>query len=202
MFNVLYQIVDYLRQVLKAQARIEAALKQILTGQAGIQGAIAALKGDISAIRGDLAAQRSVLEQILDRLTPKPATRIVFTVHLNGETRAGVDSMTIKDNQEFDVTLSFTDAGGNPASVDGVPQWSVDNTTALTVTPAADGMSAVVSANGPVGTGQVTVTADADLGTGTTTITGVLAVEVLAGDATVIQLNPGEVREQGAGPTP
>lgn len=76
-------------------------------------------------------------------------------------------------NQMFpNVSLTITDAAGNPAGVDGVPAWASSDETVLSVVAAADGMSAIVSAVA-VGTARVTVTADADLTTGIVTITGV-----------------------------
>lgn len=72
------------------------------------------------------------------------------------------------------VVLTITNAKGQPAKVDGVPVWASSNETVLTVTPAADGMSALIdtvaAGSGPE---RVTVTADADLGSGVETITGV-----------------------------
>jgi len=75
--------------------------------------------------------------------------------------------------QQFAPTLSITNAHGNPAPVDGVPVWATSDATVITVTAAADGMSAVVSSVAPGGPARVTVTADADTGAGVATITGV-----------------------------
>ena len=76
------------------------------------------------------------------------------------------------NTQQFNATLSITNAAGQSASVDGVPVWVSFDETVLAVTAGADGMTAVVACVAP-GTGRVTVTADADLGAGTVTITGV-----------------------------
>lgn len=70
------------------------------------------------------------------------------------------------------VALAITDVKGRAARVDGVPVWASSDETVLTVTPAADGMSAAVDTVA-VGVARITVTADADLGEGVTTITGV-----------------------------
>jgi hypothetical protein len=145
-----------------------------------------------------------LLRHILETIIGPPAAKVIFTIKVGNTITEGATKVKIKDNQEFDVALSFQDAAGNAASVQGAPTWTVDNTAALTVTPSDDGLSAVVSAVGPTGTGQVSVSADADLGEGTTTITGVLDVEVIAGDATLIVLNPGPARDKAAPapPTP
>lgn len=79
----------------------------------------------------------------------------------------------INTDQRFDnVALAITNSRGNPAQVDGVPVWASSDETVLAVTPADDGMSAMVDTVGP-GTARISVTADADTGSGTKTITGV-----------------------------
>lgn len=81
--------------------------------------------------------------------------------------------MDISTDQLFpNVALTITDKGGKPAKVDGVPVWASSDATVLAVTPAADGMSAVVDTVA-VGTARVSVKADADMGAGVMEITGV-----------------------------
>src|SRR4051794_31467381 len=72
-------------------------------------------------------------------------------------------ALTITDTQTDTLTLAPKDRRGNPASLDGTPTWTSSDPGVLTVTPAADGMSAEISAVGPLGSATVTVTADADL---------------------------------------
>jgi hypothetical protein len=85
----------------------------------------------------------------------------------------GAVNMDINTSQRFpNVQLSIQDSQGRPAAVDGVPQWASSDETVLRVTPAADGMSAVVDTVA-IGVARVTVSADADLGSGTAPITGV-----------------------------
>ena len=79
---------------------------------------------------------------------------------------------TAFNTQQFDATLAITNAAGAAATVDGVPVWASSDATVLTVTAAADGMSAIIPCVAP-GTARVTVTADADMGAGIVTITGV-----------------------------
>lgn len=102
----------------------------------------------------------------------------------------------LTDTQEVLVSVDLKTKRGNPAKVDGVPEWSTDNTEVLALTPAADGLSCTVSAVGPLGTANVTLKADADLGAGVTPIFGVLEVNVTAGQATVVTLKPGAPTEQ------
>lgn len=83
------------------------------------------------------------------------------------------------------------DKFGNPAAIDGLPVWGTNEPDKLDVVVAGDGMSAVISAKGPMGTAQVTVTGDADLGEGRKEIVGVLDFNLLAGEATGFAFNVG-----------
>ena len=86
--------------------------------------------------------------------------------------------------QMVNCRLQPVDAKGNPATLDGVPTWQSSDETIATVDVADDGLSAYVVAVGKPGTVQVSATGDADLDTGETReITGVLDVEVKAGEA-------------------
>lgn len=81
--------------------------------------------------------------------------------------------MDITTDQNFpNVVLDIRDPKGRPAKVDGIPVWASSDETVASVTPASDGMSAIVDTVGP-GVARVSVTADADLGAGVSTITGV-----------------------------
>lgn len=66
---------------------------------------------------------------------------------------------TVKDTEKSVATLVATDDAGNPGTLDVVPAWTSSDTTIATIVPAEDGMSAEVSAVGPVGTADITVTA-------------------------------------------
>ena len=101
----------------------------------------------------------------------------------------------INTDQKYpNVVLAITDSQGRPASVDGVPVWASSDATVLTVSPAADGMSAVVDTVAP-GTARITVSADADLGAGVSQLTGftedVVVTEGPSHTATLIALDLG-----------
>lgn len=100
-----------------------------------------------------------------------------------------VMSFTLNDNQQVNAKVAFVDKKGNPANVDGAPQWMVDNPNLLSITPAADGMSCLIAAVGPLGSGNVTVKVDADLGAGTTEIIGMAQVDVVGGAANTVTIN-------------
>lgn len=70
------------------------------------------------------------------------------------------------------VTLTITDAQGNPAKVDGVPVWASSDETVLTVQPSLDGMSASIGTVAPGGPARVSVSADPDLSANVGVLTG------------------------------
>jgi hypothetical protein len=90
--------------------------------------------------------------------------------------------------------LEITNKAHQPAPVDDVPVWASSDETVLMVTPAADGMSALIDTVA-AGTARITVTADADLGDGMVTITGVSEdIHVTVGPssmASIVTLNLG-----------
>lgn len=97
----------------------------------------------------------------------------------------------IKASQKVQLSVSFTDKYGNPAAVDGTPEWVSSNVDLAAVEVAADGLSCWVVPVGPIGQVQVSVSADADLGAGVKPVIGVQEFDVVAGDAAVVQLNVG-----------
>ncbi len=97
----------------------------------------------------------------------------------------------LTDVQKVGLSVAPTTAAGNPAKVDGAPEWSVSDPTLGGLTVAEDGLSAEFVTTGKLGSCQVNVTADADLGSGVTTITGVLEIEVTASQATNLGVTAG-----------
>jgi hypothetical protein len=96
---------------------------------------------------------------------------------------------TLASGMQVHVKVSYIDAAGNPAVVDGEVAWSSSNPSIATVAPeGAD--SAVVRAAGPTGQVQITATADADLGDGTREIVTPMDVSVAAGEAVAGTIEP------------
>jgi hypothetical protein len=125
------------------------------------------------------------------------AADFVFTAKFEGQKpQKGITMLQLTDIQKCDLSIQIVDAKGNAAPVDGAPVWSSSDESVATVAAAADGMSAVVTAAGALGTCQVNVGADADLGTGVTTITGTLDVSVVASQATTVTINTGTPTNQ------
>jgi hypothetical protein len=105
-------------------------------------------------------------------------------------------ALVLTVTQQVTYAVEFKDAKGNPAMVDGVPEWKVGDETVLDVEPSADGMSCLVKALGPVGTSQLSVTADADLGAGIVPVIGVDQISVVAGQAVSAGMTAGTPEEQ------
>lgn len=104
--------------------------------------------------------------------------------------------LVLKDTEQSALATQFLDKKGNPAPVQGVPVWATSDATILSVTPEADGLSATIVANGPLGTAQVSVTADADLGDGVKPVVGTLDVNIVAGEAVSANISAGTPTEQ------
>jgi hypothetical protein len=99
-------------------------------------------------------------------------------------------TLQLTDIQHDSLILSGTDAAGNPAPLPaGSVTWGVSDPTILAITPAADGISADVAAQGPLGTAQVTVSVALDATS--TPKTGSLDVTVVASAVATIQIVAG-----------
>jgi len=90
--------------------------------------------------------------------------------------------MQLPDDKSVSATASFVDAKGNAAQVQGTPVWETDRPDLLVMIDNGIG-SVIVSALGPLGSGQVTCTGDADLGDGVVPVILLGTVEVIAGTA-------------------
>lgn len=104
-------------------------------------------------------------------------------------------ALILTDTQKVTVTFAAKTALDRPARVDGIPQWSTSNPAVCTITPASDGLSAVLKATA-TGTSQISVTADADLGAGVRNITATGDVEVRPSEAVSVGITFGTPEEQ------
>lgn len=101
----------------------------------------------------------------------------------------------LTETQKVTLTLDPRNAKGNPAKVDGVPEWAVSNPGVARVEPAADGLSAVVFAS-VGGETQVSATMDADLGEGVRHLVATDTVTVVPGEAVTVGFVAGAPEEQ------
>lgn len=104
--------------------------------------------------------------------------------------------MILQDHQQVTLTPTFVDAAGNtvPAPAAGTLAWAVSDEAILAVDPQDDG-SAVVRTTGTLGTATVTLSDDVD-GDGVSDFVGSLAVDVVTGPVTGIQLAAGDPTER------
>ena len=120
------------------------------------------------------------------------APRLVFDITYKNLQFKNVSMLILPNDQKVLAHVTPVDAKGNPAKIDGVPNWTSSNEAVATVTPNPDDgsgtFSAWVTPASTLGTCQVNVTADADLGSGTTTITGLLDVQTVGGTAVGFQI--------------
>ena len=98
--------------------------------------------------------------------------------------------MQIHDDEQVTFTVDATDAKNEPVTGEQIT-FTVDNPDILGLTVSADGASATIAA-GTVGSGVLTATVG--------TVTATAAIDVIAGDATVVNLVAGDVTKQGAAP--
>lgn len=64
------------------------------------------------------------------------------------------------------VRVAFTKADGSPGEVEGLPTWTLSDTSLATLEVAADGMSATIRHSGATGSTRLDMRADGDLGSG------------------------------------
>ncbi len=121
-------------------------------------------------------------QKILLLLMPSPAARILF--YTAGQE---ITQMQIHDNKTAALSLAVEDVKGNPTVLPAgtIPAWSVDDTSMGAVVASDDGMSAVFTPAGKLGTANITASAGS--------IAGSLPVDVIASDAAIFQLSGSEV---------
>lgn len=103
--------------------------------------------------------------------------------------------LLITTTQKATLTLDPRDAKGNPAKLDGIPEWSVADTSVATVEVGPGGLTATVVAVA-VGSTQVNVKADARIGPEVKELAGVLEVQVSSAEAVTLGISAGEPSEQ------
>jgi len=91
--------------------------------------------------------------------------------------------LLLSNAQKVTATIEALDQYGNPARIDGVPEWNNSDATIVDLVAAADGLTAVITALGPLGTVQISATADADLGQGVRPINVVADIQVEPSEA-------------------
>lgn len=101
-----------------------------------------------------------------------------------------VMSKTIVQGSSHTATAVFTDANGvvRPLPAGVVPAWSVSDPASGVLTPAADGMTALLVAGSTDGDYTLTVTAEGDPAPGVDTLTGNFAFTVTDPEDTQVSI--------------
>jgi hypothetical protein len=177
--------------VTKCCKEMKETLRSITMRLIGVEAKVDVIGFQTTEILSRLYSLQVDVDRILEAVVPPPVSGIRMLIVMDGQIKTGElpMSLVMTDTQQFTASVSFVDAKGNPAQVDGAPSWSVSDPTILSITPSSDGLSAEVSAIGVLGTSQVSVSADADLGAGVTNIVGVLDVQVVAGQAVAANIS-------------
>jgi len=98
--------------------------------------------------------------------------------------------MLIKAGNTFIVHIVPKDIFGNVAKIDGSPIWVVSNPdVSVLETLDIDGLKVKFTSTGLVGSTVIGVSVDADLSEGIVTLTGELAVDIEAGQASDLGLH-------------
>jgi len=98
---------------------------------------------------------------------------------------------TLPVDHTVNMQVAYTDAKGNPATIDGDVSWESSDPSIVTVQ--ADDTDSTICRAIPVGTlGQVQITAtcDADLGDGTRELTTLCDIQVVGGEAVAGSIQP------------
>lgn len=133
-----------------------------------------------------------LLLTVLELLKPVvPDAVIKFYTIINGR-KEEVKNMFLPISKKLPLAIAIADLKGNPAKVDGVPQWALSDSSLALLEVAEDGMSAMVVPVGPLGLVKVQVKADADLGEGVKELLGEMDVEMIAGEAVSLVVSAGE----------
>lgn len=142
----------------------------------------------------ELTAALIVLKnKYIGQLGPGPSAESVIFYLLIGSKKVKVDHMQLKVTAKLPVSVEFKDKFGNAAKVDGAPKWDVTDPSLGAIVASEDGLSAEFTPAGIVGSLKLQVSADADLGTGIQTIAGELSIDLLPGDAEIVEIKAGEV---------
>lgn len=115
------------------------------------------------------------------------------TIH-NGfsvKTKGNRIMYTLPIDHKVKMQVSYVDAHGNPATVDGPVTWSSSDATRLTVTvDVTDSTICEVVPVGPLGQVQVTASADVDMGTGVKQLLTIADISLVAGEAVAGTIAP------------
>ena len=97
---------------------------------------------------------------------------------------------TLPGDKEVLVQVSYVDADGHPATVDGPVTWLSSDENIAIVIPQTDDKQAIIRPTDDIGNVQISVAADADLGSGVRQLVTLMDVTVVAGEAVAGTIQP------------
>ena len=98
---------------------------------------------------------------------------------------------TVRISNKVVMTVSPQDFMSHNCPVDGVPVWAVSPATLATITPAADGFSALLVPGNTQGAITVTISADSEMDGGVRTITHAESILLIEGEAVTLNVSYG-----------
>lgn len=123
----------------------------------------------------------------------RPGSRLTISCGGFSITMEGDAMYTLPVDQQVMMKVSYVDASGNPATVDGDVVWTTSDPAIVTVlVDIEDSAQVMVTPVGPVGQVQVTATADADMGEGTRELVTLCDISIVAGEAVAGTIAPVE----------
>lgn len=149
------------------------------------------LKEGVYELHELVEVMKEIRDIMKEAQNPEAVSIQFWEVHPDGTRSKITMAFTLTDIQQVSLAITAVDARGNPAALDGAPVWATSDAALLTVTASEDGMSAIATAVGPLGTAQVTVTADAAIGSDVRELKGLLDVEIIASEALNVTIVPG-----------
>lgn len=135
-------------------------------------------------------------------LTPvaaeQPDPVVVVQTTCNGFTTTITGAMnmayTLPADKIVEVKISYKDANGNDASIDGAVSWETSDAEIVNAVPPAnpeaDNSHVVLMPGTKIGNCQITAKADADLGTGVRELVTPFDVTVVGGEAVTGTIEP------------
>jgi hypothetical protein len=98
---------------------------------------------------------------------------------------------TLPVDHTVKMQVSYVDAAGNPATIDGAVVWQTSDASivGVNVDPSDSSICRAVPA-GALGQAQITATADADLGSGVRALLTTCEIEVVGGEAVAGSIQP------------
>jgi hypothetical protein len=132
----------------------------------------------------------------IEAAPPPPPIRCMVTTTYDRFTVSAIAgdnhmAYTLPSDMQIKVQVTYLDAKGHPAKVDGDVEWTTSNEMIANVGVLnTDSTQAMVAPGKDLGQAQITAKADANVGEGVTEVVCTFDVEVVAGEAVIGTITP------------